>query len=64
MEKSLLVKKISRHLRAHDNVPSQLWNKLHPRKGRNRTIGTFTPHFADTDTMKYHALTNENGVNI
>merc|ERR1740136_150620 len=65
MEQSLLVSKVARQLEAHAKRAAAVAALNYPRKGGKRLIGTVTPPFAyNTDTMKYHALTYDDEVDI
>lgn len=65
MEQSLLVSKVARQLEAHAKRAAAVAALNYPRKSGKRTAGTVTPPFAfNTDTMKYHALTYDDEVEI
>lgn len=60
IEQAVLVDKVARKLEAHAKRAAAGL----PRKGGRRRIGTVTPPFGTTDTMKYHALTYDDEVEI
>jgi len=65
MEQSLLVSKVTRQLEAHAKRAAAVAALHDPRKGGRRRAGTVTPPFAGTnDTMKYHALTYDDEMEI
>lgn len=60
VEQSVLVDKVARKLEAHAKRAAAGIS----RKGGRRRAGTVTPPFGSTDTMKYHALTYDDEVEI
>jgi len=65
MEQALLVSKVARQLEAHAKRAAAVAALNYPRKGGRRRAGTVTPPFAfTTATMKYHALTYDDEVEI